>query len=369
MRDLVFLVLVIAGGQGIFLSIYLSLKKNKRTSGLLLGLMFFSFSLQLFDLVLIYSEKALTYPHLAFWSTPFNLALGPLLYLYTRNIKYDISPWKRLNWLHFMPFLLHIVFIIGAFHIQSTSFKIAFIENMLSIQQGTNLNELGASNLIFTILVYAQLGVYLWLSFSLIYRNNDAQLETRRWLKILWKALVVVTLFGLLQFVLLASNINQQPITGYLGALLGVIYIYYGALIIMKKPSIIFNPPKIKKYQYSQLTDTEAVAILDKLKAYMHSHKPYKNSQLTLKELAIASELSNRNISQVINERLQKNFHDFLNEYRVNEFKKEVFNTKNAHLSILGIAMECGFNSKSTFNTVFKKSEGMTPSQFKKKHA
>ena len=69
-------------------------------------------------------------------------------------------------------------------------------------------------------------------------------------------------------------------------------------------------------------------------------------------------------LSQVINVGARRNFNDFVNEYRVDEFKRQVRNPANAHLSFLGLALDCGFNSKATFNRAFKKFTGLSPKEF-----
>jgi len=75
-----------------------------------------------------------------------------------------------------------------------------------------------------------------------------------------------------------------------------------------------------------------------------------------------------RHLSQVINENLNRNFFDFVNRYRVEEAKKLLINLDKSRNSILDVAFDSGFNSKSSFNMIFKKYTAMTPSQFRKKH-
>ncbi|MBN1791468.1 MAG: AraC family transcriptional regulator [Bacteroidales bacterium] len=87
-------------------------------------------------------------------------------------------------------------------------------------------------------------------------------------------------------------------------------------------------------------------------------------TKLTLNTLAVELNISVNHLSQIINQYQGKNFYDFVNEYRVEEFKTRVASPKNQHLSILAIAFDSGFNSKSSFNLVFKNHTGMTPSQF-----
>ena len=87
---------------------------------------------------------------------------------------------------------------------------------------------------------------------------------------------------------------------------------------------------------------------------------------MTASELAKGLQMSRHQLSQVLNEQLGKNFYDFINEYRVEEFKSRIQLPENNHLTLLGVAFDSGFNSKTTFNTIFKKTTGLTPSDYKK---
>jgi AraC-like DNA-binding protein len=99
----------------------------------------------------------------------------------------------------------------------------------------------------------------------------------------------------------------------------------------------------------------------------MNSLKPYLNPELTLMELAAKLSVSPHNLSQVFNCEIKKSFFDFVNEYRVGEAKKLLSSPQYSHYSILGIALDAGFNSKSAFYTAFGKHAGMTPSEFRKR--
>ena len=99
----------------------------------------------------------------------------------------------------------------------------------------------------------------------------------------------------------------------------------------------------------------------------MEREKPYLDANLTLQELAGRVSISLNHLSQLLNERLNQTFFDFVNSYRVQEAKRELCNPAKAHLTILAIAYDVGFNSKSSFNSAFKKHTGITPSEFKRR--
>jgi AraC-like DNA-binding protein len=120
------------------------------------------------------------------------------------------------------------------------------------------------------------------------------------------------------------------------------------------------------KYERSGLTDHTARTYQNKLQQYMESEKPYLDPELTIKDVADRLKISRHHITQVINENLQKNFFTWINEYRVQEVKQRLLDDKFSHLTIVAIAYDCGFNSKSAFNSIFKKETGQTPSEFRR---
>ena len=103
-----------------------------------------------------------------------------------------------------------------------------------------------------------------------------------------------------------------------------------------------------------------------KLLALLQQEKLYQDAQLNMDTLAEKTDLSNGYLSKIINQKEGKNFYDFINSYRITEVKNRLSHPDYAHYSILGIALEAGFKSKSTFNAVFKKMTNMTPSAYKK---
>jgi AraC-like DNA-binding protein len=100
----------------------------------------------------------------------------------------------------------------------------------------------------------------------------------------------------------------------------------------------------------------------------MQSAKPYLEPELTLDELATQLSVKPKMLSQTINELLRQNFFEFINHYRIEEAKRLLTNPKDKKITVLEVMYEVGFNSKSSFNTIFKKNTGLTPSEFKKNH-
>jgi AraC-like DNA-binding protein len=114
------------------------------------------------------------------------------------------------------------------------------------------------------------------------------------------------------------------------------------------------------------LAPNEISLILSSLQKLMLEQKPYLNAGLTINELATLVKCNRHHLSQVLNESIQRSFYDYINQFRVDEARQMLLDPAKEGHKIASIAYDCGFNSLSTFNDVFKKITGLTPSQFKK---
>ena len=146
--------------------------------------------------------------------------------------------------------------------------------------------------------------------------------------------------------------------------------IYSSDQALSKEPSPqedinVANTPD-GKYKKSAVTEEMSSRILKRLTDTMQEEKPYLNNTLTLPELAEMLSTPPNYLSQVINEQLQMNFFDYVNSYRIETAKNLIINPLPHTLTILDIAMESAFNSKSAFYSAFKKQVGITPAAFKK---
>jgi AraC-like DNA-binding protein len=122
-----------------------------------------------------------------------------------------------------------------------------------------------------------------------------------------------------------------------------------------------------ERYSKSGFSLSEASELKVRLLNLMTSERPYRNSKLTLPDLAAMLETTTHHLSQTLNSQIEANFYDFVNSYRVDEVKSRLADPSSRHLTILSIGLDAGFNSKSSFNSVFKKQTGMSPSEYRSK--
>lgn len=124
------------------------------------------------------------------------------------------------------------------------------------------------------------------------------------------------------------------------------------------------SAPQKPKYKRTAFSQQQAKDIERKLNQIMENEKPFLNPRLSSPDLAEVLDITTNQLSQFLNEHLNKNFYDYVNSFRLKEFLHLSKNPKYLHLSILGLAYECGFNSKTTFNAFFKREMGVTPTEY-----
>ena len=128
--------------------------------------------------------------------------------------------------------------------------------------------------------------------------------------------------------------------------------------------SIFSGERALLKYQSSKLTRTDAQVLLKGLLHYMENSKPWLDPDLTLAKLAEDISIPPRHLSQLINEHRHENFYDFISRYRI-EASKMLLHSADSHKTVLEVLYEVGFNTKSSFNTAFKKYTGTTPTNYR----
>lgn len=145
-----------------------------------------------------------------------------------------------------------------------------------------------------------------------------------------------------------------------------ILLIFIGAFLLWRQRK---SKPiqKTIKYQTSALTPERSIEIQQKLSDIMEDESIYLDADLTLKKLSEKINAHPNHISQIVNEKFKQSFNDYINKFRIAEAKQKLLDPKDSEKTILEIAYEVGFYSKSVFNTAFKKFTGITPSQFKQR--
>jgi AraC-like DNA-binding protein len=206
--------------------------------------------------------------------------------------------------------------------------------------------------------------------------NTDA--INLKWLQKVAISILIITGFWLIDNVFkLAKNnflFDHFASLVYLG---GIFFIAYFSLkqkdfIPLNKQEkeeieiIIIEASNSEVSQKKLISDAYLQEMKSSLILVMENKKPFLDPELSVFKLASQLEISSHILSYIINKGFNENFYQFINRYRIEEAKKMILHPSMQHLSLIGIAFEVGFNSKTVFNTTFKKTTNQTPSQFKK---
>lgn len=365
---------------GIFLSLFLATllltKRNKSLSDNILGAWMLVMAIHLSSYYLHYLGYWVKYPHLVGIAHPFPLLYGPLLYLYVVFSLRSDQRWRWKDWMHFLPFVVTYLFMIPFFSLSAEQKALTDSQDFNSPYQLFFIISLIA--FIVSVLIYSVLSYRKITKYQELIDDNFAYKEeiSLGWLKSLIIGLGIIFFAGVIAFSLsegigLEFSFNADLISyvfmvififtlGFFGIRQQGIFTERNAL----KHSLVESKSKDDSYQKSGLKRTDAEKIHDKLLVLMKKEKPFLEPKLSLGELAEKMDVTSNNLSQVINQCEEKNFYDFVNSYRVKEFIALASAPENENINLLGIAFDAGFNSKSSFNQVFKKYTGKTPRQY-----
>lgn len=366
--------------QGLLLSLLLFTKKINHTANVILAIAMLALSIDVFHSAYIIFEYYKEFPGFIGITYAFPFLYGPIFYLYAKLISSDKNNFESKYYLHFIPFFIVVIYGVAFVYLKSSEFKFALlrgeVETPLVLELMNYLKP-------FYGIVYVFLTIRVVQVFNNRIRNTYSNIEriNLNWLKHLTIGLSVIWGIVVVSYVVHAAADKNIEMDGFIYMSASVL-IYSIGYLSLRQPQIFDqvnhkseeNPEQEKKsesvetasYQKSGLTDTEAKNHLANLLRIMETDKPYLNCDLTLRDLAEKLSISTHNLSEILNTRLNQNFYDFINRYRVEEVKQRLADNESQNYSLIAIAFDSGFNSKSAFNTIFKKHTGITPSQYRK---
>ncbi|MEM6629107.1 MAG: helix-turn-helix domain-containing protein [Bacteroidota bacterium] len=351
--------------QGIFAAILLFFQRNNSLANRYLAFLLLAFSLWLIDsffrVSTIYEQNANYY----FLPIYYSLAFGPLVYFYTQALTKGKRSLSARNLGHFIPVILQLGLYV---FLQSQSYEFRRDFWFEVHRPFTYRVEF--------ILTFFSLGIYLVASMRVLKKYQayirNAFSEISR-INLYWLRLVL----GVMIFL---------SITWLLDALLREVWVYYPkqnfssiaigiSLLVLAGGALLQSPLKELGFN-SEDRDTQLPKssqqdldplLLERIQWEMKERKYYLNPRLTLESFARELKEPSRLISQHINQGLGVSFIDFVNQFRVEAVKQRMESEDRQTLTLLGMALESGFNSKSTFNRIFKKFTGKSPSAYMKR--
>jgi len=332
-------------------------KRKNRKADLFLGV--------ILAIIILWKSWVLVTTYNLFWYydfldwIPFSslFAIGPCIYMYTKGVVSNSIKYKHSDFTHFIPLIIEwIIFFSFNEHEGFENYQTYILFSFRFALQFLA---------VISIIAYAYFSLKMIkanLSFSDLSLNSNLKHVSR-----------FILIFALLWFLWIPyALVNHFIFNFYISdydvhLLYALIWVFTLSMIIklVLRPEIILVEKSRSKSRTKKVPAKKILEDADWLNKKMESEKYYLNPDLTLQLLATELNLSANKISQTINEGLNKSFSDFVNEYRVISVIQKLNNQECSNLTILGIAYDSGFNSKTTFNRAFKKATGVSPAAYK----
>lgn len=300
---------------------------------------------------------------------------NPFLYFYLLTVIYVDYRFRPKDLMHTFPFLISALVLMPNFFLADKQAKFSFLKNYNEMEEITFIRIFESG----TTIVYLLAMVFLLRKFkTLILQNSASQqnLHTYRWL--LQFVIVIITLWLVTFLKEVFKFSNYVEMLNEVRALVlfaGVGFISWFALKALLAPNLFrgFSYEHLPVIEISKDTPIKITPISETkpnqvkiLRKFMDEKEPYLNADLTIKDLAKELDIPVRELSLLINKEIGQHFFDFINEYRIKKAKNLLADPQNGKATIQETLFDVGFNSKTPFNTAFKKHAGITPTQFKK---
>ncbi|MCE5175454.1 MAG: AraC family transcriptional regulator [Bacteroidales bacterium] len=357
--------------EAISLFVLIEQKKNKNLADKILGGVFLLFGLNILLAFIEYHNRQNGYPFPAFIQTTPSVILlqGPMLWFYVKAQTEQDFHFKPVHLLHFLPFVIMQVHF---------SFSIYFLPQDVKIQMDATegFKKMPIYTPMMMMILISPPLYYVWAltilrKYTRRIKNYFSKIEHiyLHWLRVLLISSLMMTIIINITF-FVDHFVHLAPF-GFLQAASFVfvsIYVLFLGFFGHRQEGIY---TKVLLQQVDKPLGPETSInkadedFIYRLLSIMKEKKPYLNPDLTLSALSTEMGVTEEFLSGILNGQLNRNFFDFVNHYRVEDFKVQCLNPQNTNLTLIGIAYNCGFNSKATFNRVFKKMTNLTPGEFK----
>ncbi|MFA6128958.1 MAG: AraC family transcriptional regulator [Bacteroidales bacterium] len=297
--------------------------------------------------------------------TPFYFLLAPLLYLYVQSLLVESFRLKRIHVLHLIPFLVMAAYSLLMVIVRSGE------KNPGEWKGIVHLESTISYILLDVLIIYYLIRIFItFFQYRREIRNHFAEVRhiSLNWLFFILMAFMLMWMTDLTSTVISWLGMGNRELFRLLALISIMINFVFATILVYRSMDQSWEQTGIieaTKYVGSALSDKESAGYAQKIRALMEQDKLFLDPEISLKELSEKSGISPRYLSQVINSKFNQNFFDFINQYRIEEAKRLMAGTVRKELTILEVMYNVGFNSKSSFQTAFRKYTGTTPTEFR----
>ena len=324
----------------------------------------------------LFSSFYYLHPNLDMLRSNISLFGAVFLYGYVNAVVYKDFKLTRKHFVHCLPYVLACLILVPNFFSVGAEGKQAFYDNFNDRPE----------NIFILYLVYTQVGLYIVAMFKVLNRQRKIIIEnysdehhlSNRWLTQFLSFYSLIYIFALARTLSIFSSYNNiftmMTLVMMFSLFINICWILWQALNhpqlfvgVDSKIEVLSDKPNIEEHANNQKGNaTTNDDIIAKLESYMLLNKPFLDPSLSIDSLAKQIEIPSNELSILINRKIGQHFFDFVNTHRIN-FAAEILSDKNnKNKTVMEILYDAGFNSKSSFNTAFKKHKHVTPSQYRK---
>jgi AraC-like DNA-binding protein len=366
MKNVIEIIIYAGIVQGFYMALLLNHNKKRNNANTYLAVLLVMMSISIAHSEFVISElhNFLNDPYKI--KEPFLMMVIPLIWLYVKKLGNPRFKFSAHTALHFLPFFVFMSVNVPAFFHGADSTLAQFLTNHSLLFNGT----------IWAVLL-VQYSIYL---FQIVKLTHNFKMKAEQeltniekvdlsWIKTFLFAFVLVFALLATMFAGIIHQLNIDWLSKTVSVVFSIAIFVLGYKGIFQQ-SIFSNIESIENAETVVPEINKTRSIDEQLKKnlldYMDEKKPYCEPELTLTSLAKQLNMGRNQLSEIINASMGCNFYDFINRYRVEEVKTMLTHPSGKNFTILAIAFDAGFPSKSTFNTIFKKFTGLTPSEYRK---
>lgn len=372
--------------QGIFLAAILSGSRSNRVANRFLAVMMAAFSLDLFMAWVYATGFEGRWPHLIAADFVLPFLYGPLLYLYARTIEEGGRHAPPTAWRHFVP-LAAVALLMIPFYGLPADAKLLMRTDPSAQSWTPVLDWLNRAKLAYSL-------VYIVATFRVVRRHRASirlRFASEDRMALIWLRNILIGGFGMW---LLSTGVYVvgwalgagDPLAGFSDAvsLALAVFIYAIGYLGLRQhavPEWVVSPagpshsatndivdvatPSMPRYERSGLTSDRISELAAALDRTMDETRAYRSTDLSLADLARRLDVPPHHLSETLNAGHGRNFYDYVNGWRVQDVKRRLEDPADDHFTVLALALDAGFASKSAFNATFRKHVGMTPSEYR----
>lgn len=364
------IILSIASFELIFIGLLILILKSSVFHYKILGLFLLTKGICIATSLLwnFYNQWYQDVPYLFITGTYMAMLFGPLIYLFIRSLITG-KHWKWIDSVHFIPFILALTYFTISIYIKP-------------IEEQARILSLGLFRSwtfyhIYWGIFYLNVTIYLiasWIKISQYNRLIKNHLSSMKRIRTKWLYPVLIAFFLIIAIdaaIMYFKDIRDLlgiykiPVLETMFLIFTQLFIYVGLTQSIIKAE--FSDNKLSgRYKSSKLNISDKKEIIKNIRNRMRFDHLYLDPELSIEKLSKVSGIKSREISQVVNEIANQNFFEFVNKYRLEDAMKQLSDPSESSKTVLEILYSVGFNSKSVFNSIFKKMTGLTPTQFRK---